>query len=337
MAKSNPSSTKWKEERRFRAWELEQEHWKQRTIAKAFGVSEAAVSQWIGTAEQYGPEALRAKPHPGAPSRLTRDQLWLIPDLLSHGAEAYGFRGEVWTCPRIAKVIEFEFGVSYDPSHVSRLLKQLDWTPQKPVTHAAQRNEALIQQWRTEVWPALKEKAQDERRTLVLSDESGFYLLPGVVKTYAPKGQPPQLRVFETRDHLSVMSGITLEGELFSLIRSHSLTGCESVAFLKHLQHQLGTKLLVIWDGSPIHRSREVKQFLSDGAAREIHLEALPPYAPDLNPDEGVWQHLKHVELRNVCCTDLDDLHHELYLAIQRLRNKPALIRACFTGAGLDL
>lgn len=337
MAKSNSSSTQWKEERRFRAWALDQENWKQRTIAKALGVTEAAVSQWLHTARENGFEALRARPHPGAPPRLTRDQLWLIPEFLSHGAEAYGFRGEVWTCPRIAKVIEYEFGVSYDPAHVSRLLKQLDWTPQKPIVRASQRNETLIEQWRTETWPDLKKMARDEQRTLVFVDESGFYLLPGVVRTYAPRGQAPELRVFETRDHLSVMSCITAPGDLFTLIRWDPMTGCESVTFLKHLRYHLGPKLLVIWDGSPIHRSREVKQFLAEGAARDIHLEALPPYAPDLNPDEGVWQHLKHVELRNKCCTDLNDLHHELYLAIRRVWNRPDLIRACFSGAGLDL
>jgi len=88
---------------------------------------------------------------------------------------------------------------------------------------------------------------------------------------------------------------------------------------------------LVIWDGSPIYRSKEVRAFLANGAAKQIHLERLPAYAPDLNPDEATWQYLKRVELRNVCCFDLNHLHQQLDLAILRLRHKPYLIRSFLT------
>lgn len=119
-------------------------------------------------------------------------------------------------------------------------------------------------------------------------DESGFYLLPGVVRTYAPCGKTHILKVFETRDHLSAMSGITPAGQLATLIRSYALTGAESVLFLRHLRCYVADRLLVIWDGSPIHRSRAVKGYMANGGAPAVHLERLPAYAPDPNPDEGV-------------------------------------------------
>lgn len=133
------------------------------------------------------------------------------------------------------------------------------------------------------------------------------------------------------------MSGITLTGDLFTLMRHESLTGAESVLFLKHLTHQIDRRLLVIWDGSPIHRNNQVRLFLTEGGTKQIHLERLPTYAPDLNPDERVWQHLKHVEMRNLCCSDLDNLNHELHLAVRRLRRKPYLIQSFFAGAGLAI
>lgn len=133
------------------------------------------------------------------------------------------------------------------------------------------------------------------------------------------------------------MSGLTLDGQLYTLIRPTALTGAESVDFLKQLQQHLGPRLLPIWDGSPIHRAATVKQFLADGAAPTIHLEQLPPYAPDLNPDEGIWHLLKTVELPNLCCQHLEQLHHELYLAIRRLRRQPTLLQTCFAGAGLKI
>jgi len=126
-------------------------------------------------------------------------------------------------------------------------------------------------------------------------DQSGFYLLPMVVRTYAPIGQTPVLHEELSRDHLSAMSGITLEGKLLMMEQERAFKGPDVVRFLRHALRRISGKLLVIWDGSPIHRSRAVKNFLSDGAAARLQLEQLPGYAPELNPDEGVWKHLKCV------------------------------------------
>jgi transposase len=136
-------------------------------------------------------------------------------------------------------------------------------------------------------------------------DQSGFYLLPMVVRTYAPIGQTPVLHEELSRDHLSAISGITLEGKLLMMEQERSFKGPDVVRFLRHALRRISGKLLVIWDGSPIHRSRAVKNFLSDGAAARLQLEQLPGYAPELNPDEGVWKHLKCVELKNICCQSL--------------------------------
>lgn len=337
MPKNKKQSTNWKEQRRFHAVELKRQGWKQTDIATALKVSKGAVSQWLSKVKRQGEETLSARPHTGRPPDLTAEEKRMIPDYLWHGAEAYGFRGALWTCPRVQKVIEMEFGVKYHRSHVARLLKDLNWTPQQPIERATQRDESEICRWRNEVWLEMKKKAHLERRILVFVDESGFYLLPAAIRTYAPRGQTPILEVFQTRDHLSVMSGITPHGWLFTMTRYDALNGLHSIHFLKQLHSQTDRKLLVIWDGSPIHRSKEVRTFLANGAAKQIHLERLPAYAPDLNPDEGTWRHLKRVELRNVCCFDLEQLHRELNLAILRLRRKPYLIQSFFNQAGLCL
>jgi transposase len=271
------TSTAWKEARRLQALALQKNGWKQIEIAEALGVTDGAVSQWFRLVGDDNRTALFACQHPGRSPELTHAQKHLIPDLLSHGAEAYGFRGNVWTNARVAKVIEWEWSVNYHRSHVARLLKELGWTPQLPIVRATQRDEKAIALWRQEKWSELKQQARLERKTLVFVDESGFYLLPARVRTYAPRGKTPILRVFETRDHLSVMSAITAQGQLFTMIRDDSLTSVESVCFLKHLLTQLDRKLMVIWDGSPIHRSKEVKAYLADGATKHIHLERLPP------------------------------------------------------------
>ena len=174
-------------------------------------------------------------------------------------------------------------------------------------------------------------------RTPVCLDESGFYLLPARVRTYAPRGQTPVLRVPLTRDHLSVISAITPADRLFLHVREHALRGPDVVRFLRHLLDCVPGKLLVIWDGSPIHRARVVKTCLADGAAARLQPEQLPAYAPDANPDEGIWNLLKRVELANRCCRDLRHLRSELRRAVLRLRQKPHLVRACIRQAGYEL
>jgi transposase len=316
---------------------LKRRGWVQRDIAEALDVSEVALSGWLARAREGGPAALRARAAPGRPPKLSPDQRRSIPELLWHGPEAYGFRGQVWTCARIAKVIEWEFGVRYHKDHVGRMLKGLGWTPQQPIRRAVQRDDEAIQRWRDEAWPELRRRARRERRTLVFEDESGFYLLPGVVKTYAPEGLTPVLREKQTRDHLSVMGAMTLEGRVYTLVRQESLNGLHTIEFLLHLLRVAGKRLLVIWDGSPIHRRAEVTEFVASTRGR-VWLEALPGYAPDLNPwDEGGWHHLKDVELRNLVCRDLDELHQELDLAVGRLRQKTHRVRSFFAQAGLEL
>src|SRR5512135_3894897 len=221
--------------RRFRALHLRREGWSRQDIAEALGVCPVSVSRWFARVRDGEPEALRAHPVPGRPPKLSSAQKRLIPEFLWHGAEAYGFRGEVWTCARVAQVIEEEFGVRYHKDHVGRLLRALHWTPQVPIRRAIQRDEGAIQRWRDEVWPALRRRARHERRVLVFVDESGFYLLPGVVRTYAPEGLTPVLRAKQTRDHLSVMGGMTPEGRVYTLVRPESLNGLHCIEFLLHL------------------------------------------------------------------------------------------------------
>jgi transposase len=146
----------WREGRRLRAFELKERGWKQTQIADALGVSEGALSQWMKRAREEGVQALRHKPPPGAPSRLSEDERAKLPELVAQGAEAHGFRGEVWTCERVAEVIWREFGVRYHPAHVSRLLAKLRLSLQKPQRLADQRDEDAIEHWKDQKWPSLK-------------------------------------------------------------------------------------------------------------------------------------------------------------------------------------
>ncbi len=150
-------ATDWREGRRLRAWELKREGWKQQEIADALGVSKGAVSQWIKRGREGGIESLKRRVASGAPPRLDEEQRERLAKLLAYDdPEAYGFRGKVWTCARVAELIRRQFGVRYHPAHVSRLVRALGFSLQKPERRAYQRDEEAIRRFKEERWPELK-------------------------------------------------------------------------------------------------------------------------------------------------------------------------------------
>jgi transposase len=155
VASSHQQLNEW---RRLRAWALHEEGWSGRAIAQALGVTPGAVSQWLKRAREGGAQALVHRLPPGSAARLSAEQRARLPTLLAYGAEAYGFLGDVWTSKRVAAVLKQEFGVVYHRAHVSRLLRQIGWSVQKPIRRATQRDEQVIAQWTTARWPALQAK-----------------------------------------------------------------------------------------------------------------------------------------------------------------------------------
>jgi hypothetical protein len=177
--------------------------------------------------------------------------------------------------------------------------------------------------------------AAEQQQTLLFLDESGFYPLPSVVRTYAPVGHTPVLQEWWTRDHLSAISALSPEGKLYCHCQDHSFNSEDVVAFLEHLLREVPGRMVLIWDGAPMHRSHAIKAFLANGAAQRRHVERLPAYAPELNPGEGLWAQLKGVELRNVCGVDIPHLRGEPRDAVTRVRRKPRILKGGFQGAGL--
>jgi transposase len=150
-----------------------------------------------------------------------------------------------------------------------------------------------------------------------------------VVATYAPVGQTPVLEVPLRYDRLSVMGAISNTGKLLTWTQDRPVRGTDLVRFLKHVLDQLPGPILFVWDGLPAHRSQPIKDFLATPAAKRLTLLQLPAYAPELNPQEGIWHYLKYVELANVCCHDIDELRLELRRAIQRVRYRLDVILGC--------
>ena len=180
-----------------------------------------------------------------------------------------------------------------------------------------------------------QKKITQEERTLVCIDEAAFYLLPSVGYTWAPQGQTPILSEVCSRDHLSAISAITPQGKLYIHLQEHAFQAMDVVRFLCHLLAQIPGKLLVLWDRAPIHINQYVRRLLATDHHQDLWLESFPAYAPELNPDEGIWHYLKNVELPHLCCADIPQLRYEIRGAVGRLRHKKHIIKACFQQVGL--
>lgn len=149
----------WREARRQQAWNLHEQGWKQEKIAEALGVQQGTVSKWLSRVKEEGEAGLSNRPRTGRPRKLGKEYQPELKKHLEQGAEAHGYRGNIWTTKRVVDLIGRLYGVHYHPVHGGRLLRELNWTRQQPAHKASQRNEEAIERWKTEQWPEIKKSA----------------------------------------------------------------------------------------------------------------------------------------------------------------------------------
>jgi transposase len=328
------------EQRRRQAVLAVQKGDKVKDVARIMGVNRRSLHRWLQAAEQ--PNGLVARPHPGPATRLNSTQQQELEQLLLQGAQAHGWPNQLWTTQRIAALILRYFGVSLHHDHVGRFLRRrLKWTPQKPRRRARERDEEAIAFWKSETFPNILQAAADRNAHVVFLDESGFMLTPTVRRTWAPQGDTPLLSSWDRRDRLSAISCITLSPQrsqtnfYFTLLPENVNTNAlHIVDFLRNLKQELGGPYTVIWDGSNIHsRSKVVKAYLAKHP--EIVSETLPGYAPELNPDEGVWGWTKYGRLANLAAANTTDLKERITNEFAVLKENRRLLNSFIQEADL--
>jgi transposase len=325
-----------REERRRLAYRLLRQHTPKATIARELGVSYVAVWRWEQRRRKEGVGSWREHEHPGSERRLSpKDQKALLA-LLKKGARAYGYPTDLWTLKRVAEVMRKEYGVEYSLSGVWRVLRALGLSAQVPLTRALERNESYIRNWVAHRWPEIFRFAQSTHATLIFADESGVQTTPNVRRSWAEEGSRPVLRVKGHFEKVSVISGVSLEGELNFEVHRHDLTGTEVIWFLEQLLEEVRGKIVVLWDNINIHRSAEVVTFLWLHR-RRLTVRRFPPYAPELNPNEGVWDALKNDRLGNYCPTTLDELDRTVTDELERLRDRPEEVLAAIQQTDLPI
>ena len=330
------------ERRRFRAVKLIEEGVPRKWIVRVLGVSRGALSRWCKLAASG---RLQAKPHSGRPRRLTDEDYQHLKELLSEGAAAHGWDNNLWTCARVSEVIKKHFGVEYDRGHVARLLRdRLDWTCQRPTFRHIDRDDAAIKRWVRRRFPRVVKEAAARGAYVVFIDEAGFLLEPIVRRTYAPRGHTPVQRVADKHGRISAIGAILVSPQRdrirlqYGLLANNvNFRGPTVAQFLRTLQADLAAPMTVFWDQIPIHNCSAVDEYLA--TASDVAIEPFPPYAPELNPADGIWRYTKYGRLANYCPPDLSALRSKITTELDRLQGQAELLKSFvrFTKLPIDL
>jgi transposase len=287
-------------------------------VASGLGINRRTIYRWLSSYHYGGEAALKAKPIPGKPPKLDGQQLQNLARIIREkNPLQMKFEYALWTLAMVRKLIRQEFDVRLSEVSVGRILKRLGFTPQRPLYRAWQQDPVLVERWREEEFPAIEKRAKKEKALIFFADESGIRSDHHTGTTWALKGQTPQITATGARFSLNMLSAINAQGHFRFMTTSGNVTAVVFRDFLKRLIDGMDRKIFLIVDGHPAHKAKLVSKFV-EVHSNQIELFFLPPYSPELNPDELVWAHVKtRVGKRSV--QTKDQLRASVTSALKRL------------------
>lgn len=298
-------------------------------VAAGLGINRRTMYRWLQAYHYGGAGALAAKPISGAPPKLNAQQMAELAQLVRDNTPLqYKFEFALWTLAIIRELIKRHFGVSLSEVSVGRLMKRLGFTPQRPLYRAWQQDEELVAQWREQEFPKIAARAKREGAVVLFADESGIRSDHNAGTTWAPEGQTPVVEATGARYGLNMLSAISATGQLRFMTVDGRVNGTVFREFLGRLITGMERKIFLVVDGHPAHKSKLVKRFVEENAER-LELFYLPPYSPQLNPDELVWGHVKSRVAKATVQTK-DDLKNMVQRTLRRLQKLPKVVAGFF-------
>lgn len=298
-------------------------------VAWSLQVNRTTVVRWMMAYRRGGEAALAARKATGRPPTLSRRQERQVRDMIvGKNPRQLGFGMALWTIPLVRLAIERRFGLVLHETTVSRLLRRLGLTPQRPTRRAFQRDERECRRWATEEFPRIVRLVRRKQGTLLFLDESAVHEDGPVGTTWGLRGQRPVVRVSGTHRRINVISAVSPRGRLWFRCYPGTLTAAKLIEFLEALLHDLRGFLVLVVDRHPAHQAAATRRWLMAHRSR-MAIHYLPPYAPDMNPDEQVWGYLKGL-FRREPLERFEDLESAVESAMGQVQNDPALVRRFF-------
>lgn len=318
------------EEIRVRAVQRVQAGESPEVVIKTLGFSRACIYNWLARYRAGGWHGLRTGQRSGRPKKLIGSQIkWVYKTVRDKDPRQLKFTFALWTRAMVADVIKRQFGLKLSLTSVGRLLNQLGFSVQKPLYRAYQRNPELVTQWKQQVFPQIQKRAKKEGAVIYFQDESGVRSDFHSGTTWALKGHTPIIEATGARFGLNMMAAITPRGQMHFMIVQGTVKSDQICEFLKRLMHGHDNKVFLIWDGHPTHKSKRVKECIAKFDGR-LEIFLLPPYSPDLNPIEQLWNHTKGNSVGRQVVNGPDQLKTAVINTLRRLQKLPKKIASLF-------
>ncbi len=318
------------EEIRIRAVERVQAGERPESVIAALGFSRSCIYTWLAMYRAGGWSALKAKPLQGRPMKIQPAQMrWLYQTVTGKTPLQYRFEFALWTREMIRILLREELQLKLSLASVGRLLKQLGLSCQRPLFRAIEQDPERVRQWRAQEYPAIRQQARQEGAEIYFGDEAGVRSDCHAGTTWGVKGQTPVVRSTGQRSSVNMISAVSARGHLRFMVTKGRVNGPVFVDFLKRLMHHAPRPIFLILDGGSFHKSKPVKDYVASLGGK-LRLFFLPPYAPELNPDEQVWKYVKHHGVGRVALRARYELKKFALARLRSLQKLPWTVRMFF-------
>jgi transposase len=298
-------------------------------VALAFGMNTRTVFRWLAAFVSGGQNALQAKEIPGRPPLLTEEEMrWIARAVREQTPQQFKFEFGLWTLSLIGHLIQRQFGKKLSRATVQRAMKALGFSVQKPLYQAWQQDPVLVREWEQQTWPAIRAEAKAAGASLYFGDEAGMRSDHHTGATWAPVGETPVVEATGRRFSLNMISAVGTRGEFRFMLHEGTVNAPVFLEFLKRLLVGAEHPVFLVVDGHPMHKSRQVRSFIEEQHGR-LKLFYLPPYSPQLNPDEVVWAHVKRRVSRQII-QNMQDMKKQILGALRHIQKCPALVKSFF-------
>jgi transposase len=299
-------------------------------VITSYGLCRTTIYKWLAAERRGGAAALRARKHPGRkPALAPRQKLQVRRWLNGKDPRQYGFDFGLWTRQIVAALIAEKFGVRLGVTAIGRLLAELDITPQKPLRRAYERDPVAIERWKTTVFPRLRAQAKRGGAKLFFLDEAGVRSDHVLGRTWGLRGQTPEVPTSGRRQSVNAISAVTARGAFWFETYTERLNATRFVELLTHFMRGRKSPVCLVLDRHPAHIAKVVAQYVQRLAGR-LALHFLPGYAPELNPDEFVWHHLKRQGVSKTPLRRDESLRGRVESDLAAIHSRPALVRSFF-------
>jgi len=298
-------------------------------VAKAYSTDRTTLFRWIKRYEQQGETGLCRRGGSGRPRKLREMNNQRFWNLILQPATHFGYETDLWTVGRVHQVVQEKLKVIVSKDTIWRRLREAGLTYQKPERRYFETDDKARQEWLEHTLPQIRKTVRKYRAILYFQDEANVSLTAFLGKTWAPRGQTPKGEVTGKRGGVAALSAISRQGHLLFALHQKRIASDEIIHFLAQmLRHHRKRHLVVLMDNARPHTSQKTMSFI-DNQPR-LHVFNFPSYSPDWNPDEKVWNHLKHQELKSHKAKTKDELTELTHKKLNGMASNPHLVRGLF-------